>query len=248
MYKMESLSKIPGLVHGFSTRNEGNMSFLWSDEEEVRRDRKDFLESLNISPESCVAMRIQDKNVFAGAEASAAGKGMFEVETAIAADGLFTNTRGLFLFLVVADCIPIVIVDAKKGALGLVHAGWRSTDKKIATEAVAQMKERFGSAPEDLTVALGPAIKKESYGFADPVQKTLPGWEDFLVALPEEETGVDVVGYNRRQFELAGVPKESIFESEIDTGTDMRFFSHYRTKNHGSPEKEGRFACVVGFE
>jgi len=163
-------------------------------------------------------------------------------------DGLFTREKGIFLFLMVGDCIPIIMVDAKKGALGLVHAGWKSTDQKIATEAVTQMKERFGSAPKDIIVALGPAIKKESYGFTDPVQKTLPGWKKFLVPLPEGRTGVDVVGYNRRQLELAGVPKESIFESEIDTGTDMRFFSHYRIKHHGSPEKEGRFACVVGFE
>ena len=248
MYKMEPLSKIPRLVHGFSTRNEGNMSFLWGGEEEVKRDRNDFLESLNISPELCVAMRIQDKNVFARADASMAGKGMLEKKGFVLADGLFTNTRGLFLFLVVADCIPIILVDIKRGALGLVHAGWKSTDKKIATEAITQMKEKFKSAPEDIVVALGPAIKKESYVFNDPVQKTLPGWEDFLVALPEEGTGIDVVGYNRHQFEISGVPKENIFESKINTGTDMRFFSHYRVKHHGSSEKEGRFACVVGFE
>ena len=41
------------------------------------------------------------------------------------ADALVTNTSGLSLSVLTADCQPVLFADAKAGVIGAAHAGWR---------------------------------------------------------------------------------------------------------------------------
>ena len=72
------------------------------------------------------------------------------------ADGMLTLRQDVLLTVTVADCLPIVLVDARGGAFGIVHSGWKGTG--IAAEAVRVMQERFGSRPRDIAVTIGPGI------------------------------------------------------------------------------------------
>ena len=74
------------------------------------------------------------------------------------ADGLVTNEPGVALWVFTADCTPILLYDSVTGAVGAVHAGWRGTASKIAAKAVFKMAEAFGSKPENIRAAIGPAI------------------------------------------------------------------------------------------
>jgi len=74
------------------------------------------------------------------------------------ADGLVTNEPGVALWVFTADCTPILLYDPLTGAVGAVHAGWRGTASKIAAKAVRKMTEAFGSQPENIRAAIGPAI------------------------------------------------------------------------------------------
>ncbi|WP_088370640.1 laccase domain-containing protein [endosymbiont 'TC1' of Trimyema compressum] len=40
-------------------------------------------------------------------------------------DGLITNIPGVPLFAFYADCTPIYLVDERKEAIALLHAGWK---------------------------------------------------------------------------------------------------------------------------
>ena len=74
------------------------------------------------------------------------------------ADALFDDDSDLALAILVADCIPLVMVDAASRRFCLVHAGWRGLSAGVIPRAL----ERF-SDPHSVHVFLGPSISAESY-------------------------------------------------------------------------------------
>ena len=78
-------------------------------------------------------------------------------------DGIITNQRGIALGIYVADCCAVYIVDPKTPAIGLVHSGRKGTELGVATNAIKQMIERFGSDPADIIVQLSPCIRPPHY-------------------------------------------------------------------------------------
>ncbi|MGB9867270.1 MAG: peptidoglycan editing factor PgeF [Bacillota bacterium] len=83
-------------------------------------------------------------------------------------DGLVTSTRGLALTATFADCVPIFIVEPVAGIVGLVHAGWRGTAKRIGQRAVEAV-EKLGGRPRRLLVTFGPHIRSCCYEVDEPV-------------------------------------------------------------------------------
>lgn len=75
-------------------------------------------------------------------------------------DGLLTDYRGLYLSVKVADCLPIYFFSnppqADIRAVGICHAGWRGTVKRIAEKTVRKMREIL--KVEEIKYAFGPCI------------------------------------------------------------------------------------------
>lgn len=78
-------------------------------------------------------------------------------------DGLVTNQPNVLLGIYVADCGAVFLVDPVRRAIGLVHSGKKGTELGIVSHAIDLMRERFGSAPEDLIVQLAPCIRPPHY-------------------------------------------------------------------------------------
>ena len=73
-------------------------------------------------------------------------------------DALVTNTPGVALLVFTADCTPLLFFDPVTGAVGAAHAGWRGTAQAIGAKVVRAMAESFGTKPENIRAAIGPAI------------------------------------------------------------------------------------------
>lgn len=89
------------------------------------------------------------------------------------ADGLFTSRSNLALAIMVADCVPILLVDEDSKGFAVVHAGWRGLKGDVLANAV----ERF-SRPEGLHALLGPSISPRRYQVGPEVAeyfRDLPG-------------------------------------------------------------------------
>jgi purine-nucleoside/S-methyl-5'-thioadenosine phosphorylase / adenosine deaminase len=80
-----------------------------------------------------------------------------------ACDGIITNQHSVALGIYVADCCAVYIVDPKTSAIGLVHSGRKGTELGVVTNAVTEMRDRFGSNPADLIVQLSPCIRPPRY-------------------------------------------------------------------------------------
>lgn len=110
------------------------------------------------------------------------------------------------------------------------------------------MKSEYGSKPENLIVAIGPCIHKESYIFSkEELTKRIPDekiFKGFIADLPDGRKSINLAGYNIEQMISAGIKKGNIEMSGIDTVKNEEFFSHYRSRLNGEPE--GRMMTVVG--
>jgi YfiH family protein len=85
-------------------------------------------------------------------------------------DGLMTDVPGVMLGVQVADCVPVLVADVRRRAVAAFHAGWRGTLKRIVERGIGTMRLRYGSRPEDLVAAVGPAIGPCCYSVGEEVR------------------------------------------------------------------------------
>jgi len=145
-------------------------------------------------------------------------------------DILVATTPGLTLAILVADCVPLALVDPDAGVLAAVHAGWRGTAAGAVGCALRAM-EASGAQPGRVRAFLGPAVHPDLYQVSDEVAHALsdvvrPAALDRAVARPAGPGHwlVDLVSANRQQLLTGGVPAEHIVDSGA-TSADDDFFS-----------------------
>ena len=68
-------------------------------------------------------------------------------EKPLAGDGLVTGTPGTLLAVLTADCLPVILADTKRQAVGVFHAGWRGTVNAIVEKGIGEMRKHFGTRP-----------------------------------------------------------------------------------------------------
>jgi polyphenol oxidase len=89
-----------------------------------------------------------------------------EVQTEFpAADGQATALRGLAAMVLVADCLPVAI--AGRGAVAMLHCGWRGLAAGIVEEGVRAVRELGDPGP--LMAAIGPGAGACCYEVGDEV-------------------------------------------------------------------------------
>lgn len=152
-------------------------------------------------------------------------------------DGLVTTRTGLALGVRTADCVPLLFADRARRVIAAAHAGWRGTVLGIAAKMVGTLAERFGSQPEDVLVAIGPAIGPCCYEVDAPVAAAFSARGDGGAALrqglQEGRWMLDLVLANRLQLLEQGVPQGNILSSGLCTACHQdRFFSH--RASHGT--------------
>lgn len=150
-------------------------------------------------------------------------------------DALVSNQPGIGLTIRTADCLPVLIADPRHRAVAAIHAGWRGVVSEIAPKAVQAMHAQFGSAPEDLVVAIGPGIGKCCFevGPEVAVQFGLSG-----------RTKVDLVETMRRQLGRNGVSPGQISTSGYCTVCNSELFESYRRDR----EVAGRMTAMIMLE
>ncbi len=162
------------------------------------------------------------------------------------ADAVITDRKGLLIGIQVADCVPILIFDRKKGISGAVHAGWRGTAEGIVKKTIGIAYERFESRPEDMLVAIGPSIRKCCYevGFDvfDRVKRaTGPGNYSIL---KEGKYFLDLSSANKYQALSIGIPEENIWVSGECTFCNTDKYYSYRHAG-GPTGRQGAFIGMI---
>ena len=85
----------------------------------VRRNRARLAREIGVAPESlfsCKQVHGSDVHVVGAGE---------RLEAGVEADALVSAEAGVALMVVVADCVPVLIIDKERGACAAIHAGRR---------------------------------------------------------------------------------------------------------------------------
>lgn len=160
-------------------------------------------------------------------------------------DALITNEERLALVVTAADCVPILLYDPVRRAIGAVHAGWRGTVAGIAGKAVQAMAQTYGSNPAEILAAIGPSIGPCCYQVdevvAGPVRAQFgQAAERFLQ--PDEAPGkfrLDLWAANQNDLQRAGVRSAQIHGTCTSCHVD-ELFSHRAEKGTA-----GRGAAII---
>ncbi len=251
VYRFRSLAG-SSVVHGVTTRTEslplhGNMSYMVGEAPDlVAQNRQAWAGAIGYEADRLVLGRQVHETSVVVVDESNAGNGADSVESSIRrVDGLITSTPDLPIGVMAADCVPILIVDPERSAVGAIHAGWRGTVDGIATAAVQAMQNAFGSDPADLQVCLGPSICRSCYQVGDEVVDRWESGRFARVASPVDVTSsgyyFDLRAANLGQLREVGVQNSSIEVSDLCTKcANGSMFSR-----RGLGPKTGLFTSVI---
>lgn len=272
------LQKLPWLIHGFSTRQGGysrvyggrslNLGFTKTDSKStVERNRAEFLAQLGAGgrhPWPLATLRQIHSDIIHAITNLP--------DEPPSGDGLLTNTPGLLVAIQTADCLPVIVVDRKRRAIGVFHAGWRGTAKRIVEKGIGEMHRHFSSRPEDLEAAIGPGVHNCCYTVGEEVREKFESQFAYAAALFREvkesdpvrekypmlfltarapghsnlpvKIFLDLVEANRRQLLDAGVPKKNIDASPLCTSCNVDLLFSYRAEKGVT----GRLMGVAGIK
>ena len=156
-------------------------------------------------------------------------------------DALVTNTPGVMVGIKTADCVPILLVDVKNRAVAAAHAGWRGTAQRIVEKAVGALTETFGTLPQNIRAAIGPAIGACCYEVGPEVARQFGEFDSRLGAV-QDKVKLDLAAINRWQLLHAGVPESHIYEIGLCTFCASEDFHSFRREK----ENAGRMISVAG--
>ncbi len=162
-------------------------------------------------------------------------------------DAIVSNEAGLALSISVADCVSILIADARRGAAAAVHAGWRGTCKLVVAAAIERMTREFQTDPADCTAAIGPSIGPDDYEVGtELVDGYLAagysrGDVDRWFRRAAARLTLDLWTANRDQLIASGVPPASIFVCRLSTLAHPQVFESYRAEG----PQAGRMAALI---
>lgn len=140
------------------------------------------------------------------------------------ADALVTDLNNVLIAVRTADCLPVFIWDPVHHAMGIVHAGWKSTHKEILLRTYEVMAERYQSNYEDLKFAFGPAIRSCCYQVSDEFKGHFPD----AVTQKNGQLFMDLIKANDDQLMSLGANREHIYDSRVCTVCSPGYFSYRR--------------------
>ncbi len=268
--QVPAFSKLPWLIHGFSTRHGGvsslngekvlNLGFTgWDTRGNVLENRRLLQSALASDSQTLIALKQFHSDVVHLFDSAPAEPCRGDAST--------TTRPGLLLGVQTADCVPILLVDPKKRVVAAIHAGWRGTLARIARKAIGRMQMEYGTKPANLLAALGPAIGGCCYEVGNEVATAFisqfpnaAAWFDelrtgdepnplqWLNMMPPghqpspKNVLLDLRKANRSQLLDAGLRPQNIFVSGLCTACRRDLLFSYRKEGAAT----GRLMSVIG--
>lgn len=235
------LRSFPALGCGMSTRAGGvspppfgmNLSLRVGDEVgNVERNKALFFEALGIAPMQ-IASPVQCH--------SAVVKRVTTPGTYEDCDALMTNVPGLYLSILVADCVPILMYDPESRAVAAVHAGWKGSAEEIASVTIERLRKEFGSLPGHVVAFIGPSAGSCCYEVGREVALR------FNHDVREERGGRTFLNLkleNRNQLLKAGLSNGNIETENSCTVCSPGIYHSYRREG----KQSGRMMAIIGLK
>lgn len=259
------LKDLSGIRHGFFTRKGGVSQGIYESlncgygshdvADAVERNRRRVAAALDVDLSALITPRQIHSGTAIIAETSWAR------EDAPEADAIVTNTPGLAIGVLAADCAPVLFADMATRVVGAAHAGWRGAVSGIL-EATIEAMESVGARRGNIRAAIGPTISQAAYEvgpeFRESVIESDPRAAAFFSApmlkgSEHSETGngshpvgrphFDLPGFVAMRLQAAGL--YAVANLQLCTyQNESRFFSYRRSVHRQEPDY-GRQISVI---
>ncbi|MGB8816546.1 MAG: peptidoglycan editing factor PgeF [Rhizobiaceae bacterium] len=162
------------------------------------------------------------------------------------ADAIVTDTPGLAIGVLTADCGPILFFDEGANVIGAAHAGWKGALGGVLENTVAAM-ETIGARASRIKAVLGPSISQANYEvgpeFVETFMNAAVGNAAWFA--PSSRAGhsmFDLWGYTLDRLAKAGVEASCV---NLCTYADEERFYSYRRGTHRKEPDYGRQISAI---
>ena len=247
-----SLASFSGIRHGFFTRRGGISEGLYAalncglgsgdDREAVLENRDRIARHLGSNGDrvlTCYQIHSADAVVVSVP---------WSPDSQPRADAIVTNTPGLVLGSLAADCAPVLFADPEASIVAAAHAGWKGALDGII-EATARSMESIGARRERITACLGPCIGRDAYEVGPEFEQR------FLAAEPDYARYFHrPPGRERAHFDLPSFVLDRcraarlghVEDAHVCTYSDPnRFFSYRRATHLDEPDYGRQISAIM---
>ena len=181
------------------------------DPDHVAENRRRVADAAGISPDRLIIVRQVH-----GVEVAVANEVTPETE----ADIILTYGDDLALVVLVADCVPILLVDEISPRIALVHAGWKGLRSRVLAAALAQFEQ-----PSAVHAFIGPCISAEAYQVGPEVAALFSDVAGAVLPDTGDRSRLDLGAITLAQLTALGVSDERITIAHQFTDGGELFFS-----------------------
>ncbi|MDA5093652.1 peptidoglycan editing factor PgeF [Aliiroseovarius sp. KMU-50] len=249
MLEMLNSDALSPVRHGFFTRKGGASSGVYTglncgsgsqDQAElVKINRDRVAAAMDVSPDAlCGVYQVHSPHVVVIDETVAGDKQE--------ADAIVTNTPGLALSILTADCQPVLFADRAAGVIGAAHAGWKGALDGVLENTIEAMLT-LGATREGIVAVIGPCISQRNYEvgpeFLDTFMTANPDYGRFFIDGEGDRVLFDLPSFGLHRLHEAGVGKAD-WVRHCTYDDEARFFS-YRRSCHRKEADYGRLISAI---
>jgi len=247
----DTLAALPGITHGFGTREGGVSSGIYAtlncgagsddDQDNIACNRSRVAARLGASPHSLITpYQIHSADVAVVDEPWAPGRGP-------KADGVVTSRPDLAIAISTADCVPVLFADPETKVIGAAHAGWQGALSGVLEATLGQM-ERLGARRTHIYATIGPAISQAAYEVGEEfearfLQKNRENARFFSRDNKQSRPHFDLTGYVAARLQDARL--NTVDKIQLCTYQEKTRFFSYRRSCHAHEPDYGRQISAI---
>lgn len=252
MIESDLLKALPGIRHGFFTREGGVSGGIYAsrncglgsddDRAAVLENRARAAADLGVEPERLITPRQ------AHTPTVAVTREPWPADQPPEADAVVTNQPGLAVGVLAADCAPVLFADAQAGVVGAAHAGWRGALGGVLEATIREM-EALGAQRDRIHAAVGPTISAEVYEVGKDFKAS------FLAQAPDNGAMFHTPpGGARPHFDLPAYARSCLVAAGLRQIGDIAlctfqneslFFSYRRAQRRQDPDYGRQISAIL---
>lgn len=250
MLEADNLKNIPGIAHGFFTRQGGVSTGIFAslncgpgsgdERAHVLENRKRVMSALGAK--SIVSLyQIHSPKAVTVTEEWMMGQGPH-------ADAMATNLPGIAIGILTADCAPVLLADAKAKVIGAAHAGWKGALGGVIESVLTEM-EKLGADRARIAAAVGPCISQQNYEVGEEFLDAFTSADSanarfFAPSNRAEHLRFDLEGYVVHRLHGAGAQNVCALHTCTYARED-EFFSYRRATHRGEKDYGRQISAIL---
>lgn len=232
--KLSIFASFPHLSHIVTDRHGGNLRYeIGDDSEHVAENRRRACAMIGADPMRVVsAVQTHSKHIYVYKNG-----GQFPDHELRDFDAFVTNVPGIALLVQIADCQGVLLYDAVRHVVAVVHSGWKGSVQDVIGETLRTMKREFGTEGQDVYAGISPSLGSCCSEFTDPVAELPASFHQYIVP----GNRVDFWRASQDQLMAEGIPADHIEVSGVCTVDHTDEYFSYRKENG----ETGRFGVMA---